>query len=340
MLNSIRYYSLSIFLLFNLTLCYSQADKVAVVSGSWTSTTTWGGPVPVDGDIIQIPSGINVTIAGGADIILDDATLVIQGELTVANAGFNYSSLTINGAGGVFIEIGGQITDPSFFGFSNFVQVNGVNLWGGRLSNGLDPAPLFQDDFTPTTEINEPPTLLNPLPVELISFVGYENEGSITLDWVTGSELNNEGFEIQKSYDGQNFEMIGFVEGNGTTSDRNTYTFQDVILTSAYFQLKQIDYDGKYEFSPLIYIAIDDTHTSLNIYPNPTKTGIINISGPVTSFVLYDENGRVLLENTNTTSHFAQNQISEYLSNQEVGIYLLATQLAEKQQVSRIIKVD
>jgi len=115
-------------------------------------------------------------------------------------------------------------------------------------------------------------TILPPLPVELITFEGNKTREGIELNWSTASELNNEGFEVEKSTDGKNWTQIGFVKGNGTTSTFNNYSFLDIEKTfaNAFYRLRQVDYDGAFEYSDVISIEFEeDREVIVNIYPNP-----------------------------------------------------------------------
>lgn len=128
------------------------------------------------------------------------------------------------------------------------------------------------------------------------------------------------------------------MKGHGTTSDLNVYSFKDYNSVDAYYRYRQIDYDGNYEYSPLQYVALQKSLIDkLKIYPNST-TGPITTSGAITSYALYDETGRLLIENSNTSSYFAQTELSLFLSHQTKGVYLLKTYLNEQVQVSRISK--
>jgi len=112
----------------------------------------------------------------------------------------------------------------------------------------------------------------SPLPVELTDFfIKNENE-QLVLYWSTASETNNEGFEIQKSVDGREFNTIGFVAGQGTTSASNSYNFSSSHLScGAYYRLKQVDFDGAFEFSPVLF-ANCQLKTIATIYPNPVES--------------------------------------------------------------------
>ena len=111
------------------------------------------------------------------------------------------------------------------------------------------------------------------IPVELISFEGRVEDNEIVLSWVTASELNNQGFYIEKSSDNINWMTIGFVQGKGTTSEKNYYSFIDNEITSdiQYYRLKQIDFDGSFKYSQVVEVVIGiPTEYSLSQnFPNP-----------------------------------------------------------------------
>lgn len=112
-----------------------------------------------------------------------------------------------------------------------------------------------------------------PVPVELTSFSASVIDNAVSLSWSTSTENNNSGFEIQRSSDNRNFTAIGFVSGKGTTTDKNTYSFIDKNISSGnyYYRLKQIDYNGSFEFSPVISVntGIPAAFELSQNYPNP-----------------------------------------------------------------------
>ncbi|MFO7526672.1 MAG: T9SS type A sorting domain-containing protein [Ignavibacteriaceae bacterium] len=117
------------------------------------------------------------------------------------------------------------------------------------------------------------------IPVELTSFTYNVIENDVTLNWITASELNNRGFEIEKSkVKSQNsnlmdWEKLGFVDGNGTTTEIKHYSFTDFGLTSGTYQyrLKQIDFDGTSEYSSILTVQINfpEEFSLEQNYPNP-----------------------------------------------------------------------
>ncbi len=102
--------------------------------------------------------------------------------------------------------------------------------------------------------------ILNPIPVELISFTADYNNGKIFLNWKTATEVNNKGFEIQKkiNIEGNRWVPIGFVAGNGTTTQPNTYNFShEQKISGCYlYRLKQIDFDGTFVFSQVVEVKV------------------------------------------------------------------------------------
>ncbi len=89
-----------------------------------------------------------------------------------------------------------------------------------------------------------------PVPVELTSFTAEESNNSVVIRWATATETNNKGFEVQKKVS-NGFVNIGFVEGNGTTVEKNNYQFIDNSTESGVvtYRLKQVDFDGTFSYS-------------------------------------------------------------------------------------------
>ncbi len=111
------------------------------------------------------------------------------------------------------------------------------------------------------------------VPVELTSFTATSFGSQVTLNWKTATERNNAGFEIQRSVDGKTFSTIGRVNGSGTTTEQQVYSFVDNNLASGNYsyRLKQVDYDGSFNYSKTVEIEVTNPVAfglSQN-YPNP-----------------------------------------------------------------------
>jgi len=163
------------------------------------------------------------------------------------------------------------------------------------------------------------------VPVELASFFGSIKGNSIILTWVTATELNNYGFEVQKKFSDLQFRTIGFVPGSGTATETNEYNFVCERLDQGInvFRLKQIDFSGVFSYSNEIYInSIPENFSLLQNYPNPFNpvTSIkfsLNENAPV-SLLIYNIIGEQvaslinneLKEPGNHTINFNASQLS------------------------------
>ena len=116
------------------------------------------------------------------------------------------------------------------------------------------------------------------VPVELTSFIATAQQNSVSLNWQTATETNNSGFEMQRSQmsnvnSQMDWQVIGFVPGFGTTTEPKSYSFTDENLSAGKYQyrLKQIDFDGTFEYSNTVEVEINSpTEFSLEQnYPNP-----------------------------------------------------------------------
>jgi len=175
----------------------------------------------------------------------------------------------------------------------------------------------------------------NPLPVELSSFIYTVNNGNVTLNWFTSSESNNKGFEIEKLIINDKIQnewkKIGFVKGNGTTSNVSDYLFVDRDLSAGKYKyrLKQIDYNGNYRYYSLqdeVVIGIPEDFSLMQNYPNPfNPSTVIGYRLAAVAFVtlkVYDLTGKEVAELVNEFQN-AGNYKTEFIgSNLPSGTYL------------------
>lgn len=138
------------------------------------------------------------------------------------------------------------------------------------------------------------------LPVELSDFSAVATGDRIRLEWTTASELNNTGFDVLISSDGDRFMSRGFVEGAGTTDEPQRYSFDTDILNPGrnFVRLKQIDFDGTFEYSEILEVSteVPDGISLYPAYPNPFNPAtairfVVEQEMPVTLDV-FDAQGR------------------------------------------------
>ena len=169
-------------------------------------------------------------------------------------------------------------------------------------------------------------------PVELTSFTSSFSGSSVELNWTTASEINNFGFEIEKSKNSNVYnEMwytIGFISGNGTTTEPKSYSFIDDNVTSGVYKyrLKQIDYDGSNKYSDEIKIVVFPGEFVLEQnYPNPFNPNtVISYRLPVNSNVtlkVYDILGNEVVILVNEEKQPGVYEVEFDASNLSSGIY-------------------
>jgi len=184
--------------------------------------------------------------------------LAISGTNLYAGTEDGVFHSTNNGANWTAINSG--LTNPTIFALT----VYGTNLFAGSNGNGVWIRPI---DIV--------------VPVELVSFSASTNGNNVSLNWSTATETNNSGFSIerkqvfsqQSTVSNKEWFELAFVNGNGTTTKTQSYSFNDNNLTSGkyLYRLKQIDFDGTFEYSNEVEVIInvpDKFELSQN-YPNP-----------------------------------------------------------------------
>jgi len=185
--------------------------------------------------------------------------------------------------------------------------INGQPYWKGWVTGNDtisdDPTPtydaiwFFAPDGSDTTVIYLDQVAWNPageVPVELVSFNASVDKNVVDLRWITSTELNNSGFEVERRSGNTSYEKIAFVQGNGTTTQVKGYSYSDELNQTGtyYYRLKQIDFDGTFEYSNEIMvsvIALPGQYALAQNYPNPfnpstsieyviSQEGFVNLS--------------------------------------------------------------
>ena len=255
-------------------------------------------------------------------------------------AGFGIAELSSFEDSTVFI-VGGK-TFRSVDGGVNwfeFTELNGITLTGLSLLNSgfgfaVGSGGLILKYYDTTY-----------VPVELISFRGELINEKVVLTWITASELNNYGFEVQKSFDKETWEKIGFVIGKGTSTEISYYSFTHSILKSgkSYYRLKQVDYDGTYKYSEVIEVeASTPKEFSLKQnFPNPfNNTTAITFQIPKDYFVvlkIYDVLGnelKTLIQENKKAGDYTITFSTDDLSS---GIYFYKLTAGEYKSIKKLM---
>jgi len=168
-----------------------------------------------------------------------------------------------------------------------------------------------------------------PIPVELTSFAATVNENDVVLNWSTATETNNMGFEVQRSSNGSDYSRISFIEGHGTVTETQNYTYSDknVEVGTYTYRLKQIDFDGTSELSDAVEVEViaPEVYALEQNYPNPFNPSTqINFSLAVDSKVsltVFDVLGQELASLINGNLAAGSHELNFNASNLNSGVY-------------------
>ena len=146
---------------------------------------------------------------------------------------------------------------------------------GGSVNTGTNT--VTWNGLTSFSEVtaSEDPNI--PLPVELLFIKAEVIEEEVKVEWATASELNNDYFEIEKTQDLKDFEVVGRVEGSGTTSETIHYELTDTnpYPGISYYRMKQVDYDGTTSYSEFVRVEMEhelnESRSEISVYPIPSK---------------------------------------------------------------------
>jgi hypothetical protein len=168
------------------------------------------------------------------------------------------------------------------------------------------------------------------LPVELASFVSSVNGRNVELNWATTSETNNSGFDIERSSVSGSWTKVANVAGNGTTTSANSYSYTDRNLASGNYnyRLKQIDFNGNFEYFNLsgeVNVGIPSKFDLSQNYPNPfnPSTSIsfdLPVDGKV-SLKIFDMSGKEMMTLVNEVKTAGYYSVSFNGSNLSSGAY-------------------
>jgi hypothetical protein len=172
-----------------------------------------------------------------------------------------------------------------------FIQVSDLSIWF-YLSSSATPNPPLSGWITFDNVCGDITSAV--LPVELTQFGAKVAGQEAILSWATASEKNNQGFDIERSLDGTDFQKIGFVKGNGTTNLPQQYTYTDASVQSiTYYRLKQVDTDGKFEYSKVVSVE-SDVRSTVRVKPTFVND-VLTVEGAA-SYEIRDAAGRVVLQ--------------------------------------------
>jgi len=215
-------------------------------------------------------------------------------------------------------------------GVDSIGALQGITVTGGRLNV-----------FNAVVEISSPI-----VPVELVSFNYELIDGSVKLSWITGTEINNSGFSVERKTPlDEKWDEVGFVPGSGTTTEYRSYNFIDesVIPGNYSYRLKQIDYNGQYEYSNEIEVELSspEKFSLEQNYPNPfNPSTIIRYAIGSKQFVqlkLFDVLGKEIITLVDEEKSAGTYEVEFYAKGLSSGIYFYKIQSGSFADIKKMI---
>jgi fibronectin-binding autotransporter adhesin len=279
---------------------------------------------------IQLLSGtINqptVQLSFNIDVV--DEEVHVPGNLRVAIASAPSGPWSTAGGAGVFSP-----ADPSGYTTSAgaLTEINSTSFFALASTNKVD---------NPLT--GTPPV---PLPVKLVQFSAIRQGSAVRVDWVTASEQNSAYFVVQRSTDGRTFTDLQRVAAQGTTTSRYDYAALDAtpLAGLSYYRLRQVDNDGKENYSPAVAVRFEGQQTTpaLVAYPNPaTAQGFqvlaTNLGTTGGTVQVFDNVGRLVLTHVAATAEATIHPTRPLAS----GIYFVTWQTTDGVKLTTKVAVE
>ncbi len=289
-----------------------ECDLTSYGAITITGTVTWTSGNPTTNGNLVISGTFTVDPA---------ATITVGGSSTfrTTNGGTSVINGRVDASWNVGVAPSGNLSGNGYITY-----VNSTNLNGTVNANFLSCSGGGCGDIT--------------LPVELLSYTSDLENGAVILEWSTASEINNYGFHIERSYDGKNFYQVDFVDGHGTTTEVNTYSYNEPMpALSVYYRLIQEDHDGTAELLGVRYISTS-AEMPAGIFPNPSNGSIKLVGDQLKeqSIRIVDLGGKLILSTTSTLDE-AEEVINNRLPSLERGMYIISFEDGENRSTQRLI---
>jgi hypothetical protein len=322
------------------------------------STVTAPSSLDIRNNIFMIPQSVSgeryALYFGAANSVIGtmDYNVFFSSSANLANI----NATNINSLAGIQANFGGNI--KSIIDSTNFVSATDLRLSGTSIGNlaysGTPIAGITTDiegDVRSATHpyrgADENPN--NPLPVQFISFTAAAQASDVKVSWSTASEINNKGFEVQRSVDGRSFEAAGFVKGAGNSSLVLNYGFTDARAFDKtnsnvlYYRLKQVDFSGASEYTNIVKVV---KHTSkangLSAFPNPFSDSYsvsfeAAATGTATLTMIDIQGKQIAVQNTAIASGYNAVKF-EAPADLKPGVYFVKVTVEGETQVLKLVK--
>jgi len=254
-----------------------------------------------NGSYVTVCSGGNLTVNGTLENKNNSQDIFINGTMTV-NGPF------INDAGGeMYIGAGGKIVIPN----GPFTNTGSVFCNGSSVGCSGLPCSIG----------------CTSLPVELLGFGAKRVDNKVFVDWTTASEINNDYFIVQKSYDAKEVIEVARVKGSGNSTVMHQYSsvIDDPFGGLVYYRLCQVDYDGTIHYYPFQAVKTKSGLDGVTVFPNPSNGSDLFISyigdKEIATISINDISGKEVFSQSNITLQPGINQFMNGSAQLAKGTY-------------------
>lgn len=235
----------------------SVTPTVTLQLANGTAVAATGFTLPADGTSTAVFGGF--AIPAGASL-----TLKFQAKLAATaqdNVAYQASVLL-------------SYLDPTRLTTTRTIQPGQTYESYAPAGAGIGAAP--GSGYSGSSSAAEDVTISKPLPVTLTAFDAIASGRNAVLTWKTATELNNDRFELERSFDGATFETIGSQRGQGTTTIATNYRYIDagaarLVAKLLYYRLRQVDTDGTSTYSDVRTVQFERRQATAGLYPNPQQ---------------------------------------------------------------------
>jgi cephalosporin-C deacetylase len=273
---------------------------------------------------------IGYSIDAGKDTILNEnRPIILKGSIFLENSTTNLPLRweKIEGAGTVTFSNPQSLTTTATFSQSGIYRLRLIAEDVSTIASDKKYTRLSDDIMV---------TIYPIIPVELVDFTGKITKNGNELNWSTASERNNKSFELERSADALNWQLIAQLAGKGSSNALNRYQFTDKEpLNLAYYRLKQIDVNGVFNYSKTIsLIAIKDE--AIDVFPNPVFNVLTiksNENSAPFDIKIYDVLGKIWSTKTSIT-----NELTVNTAHLTAGPYFIEIKIKELTVIKKFIK--
>jgi hypothetical protein len=242
---------LSLALLLFITVQAAPVIRAVTNNGNWNASGTWNlGRKPQNGDSVIIPTGITVVL--NTQESLNNVYVQIFGHLSFASI---FSYLSMNGSSSIVIFTGGSI--QATINYLQYIFLGGTTIFSNGSLTGPKLADTNSNGFVS----------FDPLPVKFLGITVTRKDQDVLVQWSTTMEMEVGRFEIERSFDGRQWAVIGTVNGVNNNNSLQNYSFLDHKPDASiiYYRIKEVDRDGKFLISTIQDMKMDQDHGDISM---------------------------------------------------------------------------